>query len=116
MSRLYSNENVPIDVVTELRRLGHDVLTSYEAGNANTRIADPQVLSFGSSSGRVVLTNNRRDFIRLHRSGAAHAGVIVFTFNPDSVGIAIRVHSALGDDRATGRFLARIDGVSFSFD
>jgi hypothetical protein len=34
MASLYTNENVPLEVVAELRRLGHDVLTSYEAGNA----------------------------------------------------------------------------------
>jgi len=38
MARLYSNENVPFEVVIELRRWGHDVLTSYEAGNANSRV------------------------------------------------------------------------------
>lgn len=35
MARFYSNENVPIQAVRELRRLGHDVLTSIEAQNAN---------------------------------------------------------------------------------
>jgi len=32
MARLYSNENLPNQVVRELRRLGHDVLTSADAG------------------------------------------------------------------------------------
>lgn len=31
MASLYSNENFPKRVVEELHRLGHDVLTSYEA-------------------------------------------------------------------------------------
>ena len=35
MARFYSNENFPKRVVEELRRLGHDVLTSYEAGRAS---------------------------------------------------------------------------------
>lgn len=34
MAAIYSNENFPKRVVEELRRLGHDVLTSYEAGRA----------------------------------------------------------------------------------
>jgi hypothetical protein len=34
MARLYSNENFPRRVVEELRRLGHDVLISFEAGRA----------------------------------------------------------------------------------
>ncbi|TEU18005.1 MAG: hypothetical protein E3J21_06900 [Anaerolineales bacterium] len=29
MARLYANENLPLPVVGELRRLGHDVLTTY---------------------------------------------------------------------------------------
>lgn len=32
MARLYSNENFPLQVVEELRRLGHDVLTIQETG------------------------------------------------------------------------------------
>ena len=40
MASLYSNENFPKRVVEELRRLGHDVLTSYETGRGNQRIPD----------------------------------------------------------------------------
>jgi len=46
MTRLYSNENFPLDMVIELRKLGHDVLTSYEAGQANQGIPDIEVLAF----------------------------------------------------------------------
>ena len=35
MARLYSNENFPLDMVIALRQLGHDALTSKEAGQAN---------------------------------------------------------------------------------
>ncbi len=34
MARIYSNENLPFPVVEELRRLGHDAVTSLESGNA----------------------------------------------------------------------------------
>lgn len=37
MARLYANENFPLPVVTELRRLGHDVLTVRESGKAARR-------------------------------------------------------------------------------
>jgi len=67
MAALYSNENFPRRVVEELRRVGNDVLTSYEAGRANQRIPDDQVLSFATGQQRAVLTLNRLDFIRLHR-------------------------------------------------
>jgi hypothetical protein len=51
---LYSNENFPLPVVEELRRLGHNVLTVFEAGNAEQAIPDDQVLEFAVSLGRVV--------------------------------------------------------------
>jgi len=35
LASLYSNENFAIDIVQLLRDYGHDVLTSYEAGQAN---------------------------------------------------------------------------------
>ena len=80
MASLYSNENFPKRVVEELRRLGHDVLTSYEAGRANQTIPDDQVLAYASELNRVVLTLNRFDFIRLHQeTQGAHAGIIVCT-------------------------------------
>ena len=34
MDLLYGNENFPLPVVEELRRLGHDVLTVQPSGNA----------------------------------------------------------------------------------
>ena len=39
MARFYTNENIALQVVVELRRLGHDVPTSWEAGKANAAIA-----------------------------------------------------------------------------
>ena len=46
MARLYSNENFPIPVVEELRRLGHDVLTIQETGKANQEVPDDRILAF----------------------------------------------------------------------
>ena len=43
MSRFYTNENIPLQVVTELRRLGHDVVTSWDAGMANSAVPDAEV-------------------------------------------------------------------------
>jgi len=77
MARLYANENFPLPVVNRLRALGHDVLTSKDAGNSNQRIPDEEVLRFAISQGRAVVTQNRDDFCRLHRASSAHAGIIV---------------------------------------
>jgi len=115
MARLYSNENVPLELVGQLRSRGHDVLTSYEAGNANSRIPDDEVLQFAYATDRILLTNNRRDFIRLHLSGADHSGVIVFTLASRLTDIADRIHATLAA-APPGRFLARVSGIGFTFD
>ena len=56
MAHFYTNENIPIQVVTELRRLGHDVITSLDAGKANSAVADAEVLAFVVAEGRILLT------------------------------------------------------------
>jgi hypothetical protein len=81
VARFYSNENFPLPVVLELRRMGHDVLTSMEAGNANKKIPDDQVLLFAIADKRAVLTLNRKDFIRLHWQNVSHCGIVVCTFD-----------------------------------
>ncbi|MBC7876133.1 MAG: DUF5615 family PIN-like protein [Anaerolineales bacterium] len=83
MASFYANENFPIKVVNYLREMGHDVLTSYEAGNANQRTPDEDVLAFAAKASRILLTLNRRDFIELHEKIPNHAGIIVCTQNPD---------------------------------
>ena len=67
IARLYSNENFPLDIVNKLRYLGHDVLTSYDAEQANQGIPDDDVLRFAHRQERVMITLNRKDFIELHK-------------------------------------------------
>ena len=49
MLQLYADEQFPLPVVQRLRALGYDILTAQEAGQANQRIPDDQVFSFGNS-------------------------------------------------------------------
>src|ERR1022692_4569411 len=77
MARLYADENFPLAVVEELRRLGHDVVTVHESGKANRATPDVEVLEFARSEGRVVLTLNRKHFIALHASTPGHGGIVV---------------------------------------
>ena len=80
MARFYTNENFPLDVVRELRKLNHDVLISLEAGQANRRIPDEDVLAFAMPDQRILLKQNRRDFLRLHNTGMfRHAGIVLST-------------------------------------
>jgi hypothetical protein len=92
---LYADENFPFPVVEGLRNLGHDVLTSYEAGMANQGIPDPAVLTFAISQKRTVLTRNRWHFIRLHTRIQPHSGIIVCSDDPDYLAQANRIHDAL---------------------
>jgi len=94
MARFYANENFPLPVVLELRRLDHEVLTVQEAGKAGQRVTDEQVLAFATAENRAVLTINRKHFIRLHREYPHHAGIVVCTFDPDFIGQAGRIHAA----------------------
>ncbi len=95
IARLYSNENFPLPVVEALRQMGHDVLTTRDAGRANEGIPDEELLAFAIAEKRAVLTHNRQDFIRLHRLNPEHEGIIVCTDNPDFPALAVKVHDHL---------------------
>jgi hypothetical protein len=95
LARFYSNENFPLPAVEALRELGHDVLTSHEANRSNRRIPDEDVLEYSNSQQRALLTLNRKHFVRLHQSKAAHAGIIVCTVDPDFRAQASRIHTAI---------------------
>ena len=93
--KLYADEQYPYPVVKCLRDLGHDVLTVQEAGLANQRIPDDEVLAFATETERAVVTQNRKDFIQLHRMQPNHAGIIVCTEDRDWDALALRVHTAM---------------------
>src|SRR5690349_936690 len=95
MARLYSNENFPQPAVEALRELGHDVLTSLEACNANKGIPDEEVVRFATSDGRAVITQNRRHFHREHGKSSKHAGIITCTVDADYRALAARIHARL---------------------
>lgn len=95
MTKLYANENFAREVVARLRALGHDVLTTAEAGQANQRTPDAEVLAFARSQGRAVVTRNRRDFRYLHRDNADHCGIVLCSDELDFAGQADRIDSAI---------------------
>jgi len=109
MALLYANENFPFPVVSELRRLGHDVLTTQEAGKADLSVPDEEVLTFASAQGRAVLTLNRKHFIHLHRAQPEHAGIIVCSFDPDFIGQARRIHAAIVSEAQLSDKLIRVN-------
>jgi hypothetical protein len=48
MARFLADENFPLPVVLELRRLGHDILTMHEAALTNQQVADDAVLAYAT--------------------------------------------------------------------
>lgn len=95
MARLFADEDFPFPVVERLRELGHDVLTTAEAGLAGVGTDDEDILAEAAKDGRIVLTMNRRDFIALHNAAANHAGIVVCTRDGDVQVLAKRISDAL---------------------
>lgn len=108
MARLYVDEQYPYPVVELLRALGHDVLTVQEAGKANQGIPDSDVLAFATSEKRAVITENRKDFFRLHRIQLLHAGIIACTNDRNWFALANRIHTAITAEESLEGKLIRV--------
>jgi len=108
VARLYCDEQFPREVSEKLRGMGHDVLTVQAAGNANLGIPDADVLAFAIADNRTVLTLNRYDFIRLHRSQPEHAGIIICTNDSDRNRLASRIHEVICTEISLSRKLIRV--------
>jgi len=109
MARLYTNENFPLPAVEELRRLGHDVLTIHDTGKGGQAVSDEEVFGFAQAETRVLVTRNRRHFVRIHETHSEHAGVIVCSFDRDFVALAQRIHARLSVEPNVANKLIRIN-------
>ncbi|MBM3127865.1 MAG: hypothetical protein FJ009_04425 [Chloroflexi bacterium] len=109
MARLYSNENFPLPVVEELRRLGHDVSTIQETGQAGQSVPDEKVLAFAYAEKRMLLTINRKHFVKLDAQQRDHCGIIACTLDTDFVGLARRIHAAILAHEQDGKPLIRVN-------
>ena len=70
--RFYMDQHFPAPASLGLRRHGIDVLTAQEAGRCG--LPDADQLAFSSAENRVMVSFDT-DFLALHQSGAAHAGI-----------------------------------------
>jgi predicted nuclease of predicted toxin-antitoxin system len=95
MACLYADEQFPRAIVEFLCSMDHDILTVQEAGQANKKIPDDQVLAFAVREHRAILTMNRRHFVRLHSLQPDHFGIIVCTGNEDFESLARRINEAI---------------------
>jgi predicted nuclease of predicted toxin-antitoxin system len=94
---LYADENFPLRVVEELRKLGINVLTALEDGRANQSITDEDILGRATELGRAIVTLNRRDFKRLHSQSPDHSGIIICTEDPDRLNQAQTISQSIAD-------------------
>jgi hypothetical protein len=109
MAKFYTNENFPLPAVQALRILGHDVLTSLDAGRANQSLPDEDVLDFAHQQDRILLTLNRKHFIKLHLANFEHSGIIACTFDPDYQGLASRISEATQQNESMIGKLVRVN-------
>ena len=108
MTAFYMDENVPPELSESVRSLGHDVLTVLADGRAGQGIDDPDVLARAIELGRAVITNNRRDFHRLHSARPDHTGIITYTNDSDRAALAARIHAAVSANSDLTGVLIRI--------
>ena len=97
MARLLADENFPYPVVKALRQIGHDVVTLADVGRAGEGLTDEAILALAMADNRVVVTLNRKHFIRLHDRAPQHAGIVVCTLDLDFVGQAGRINTTLAN-------------------
>ena len=72
MIRFHLDEHASNALATALRRLGIDVTTTHDAGLSGA--LDQEHLSYCLETGRVMFTQDE-DYLELHASGVAHAGI-----------------------------------------
>src|SRR5437868_5587022 len=106
---LYADEDFSYPVVEELRRRGHDVVTTQEDGWTSS--SDPDILARAHSLNRSILTYNRRHFERLHRQGLPHSGILSAKHDKDIPALAHRIHAALAG-LSPGRWCLRVNRPS----
>ena len=71
-------------------------------------LADEEVLEFAIQEKRAILTFNRKDFIKLHKSIDTHCGIIVCTFDFDFPRLTANVIEAVEQEDDLSNKLIRV--------
>lgn len=85
------------------------MLTIQETGRGGQALPDHEVLDLARVENRILLTVNRRHFIRLHGAQPDHAGIVVCTYDPDFSGQGLRIHEAVAGVRELAGRLIRVN-------
>jgi hypothetical protein len=110
VARFDSNANIPIQVVTELRRMGHDVVTSQEAGKANSAVPDLEVLEFADGGEEDSPNSQPASFSP--PPSTKHmplTGIVLCTVAPNFSALAQRIHDAIQTGAEISNCLFRVN-------
>ena len=94
MIRLHLDENVDHAVAHGLRLRGMDVTTTTDASLIGA--TDDEQLSFALHENRVIFTQDQ-DFLRHHRAGRDHAGIVYSRQGARSIGEIVRFLHFMND-------------------
>ncbi len=71
--KFYCDEHIHPAIANALRKRGIDILSAQEAGMLG--VSDEKHLQFAITQKRIIFTQDT-DFLRLHKTGIAHHGII----------------------------------------
>ena len=97
--QFFFDQHIPSAVASGIRQHSLDVITAQEVGRCG--FLDPDQLSYATAVDRVVVTFDS-DYIVLHNSGVAHAGIAWAPSTKYSIGQLVRMlvllHSVIDRD------------------
>jgi hypothetical protein len=107
LGRFYANENFPLPVVEELRKLGHIIITVQES--QNTMMKDSGIFEYIKKNNMVLLTLNRLHFIHIHNKNKDHPGIIVCTFDSNFKRLANNIDKIFSNNSPLKGKLIRVN-------
>ncbi len=79
--RVYTDEDVDIDLASHLLARGYDVISTRDSGNAHQSLDDEWQLNYATSEHRAILTHNFGHYVQLDHAwksrGQEHCGIIL---------------------------------------
>ncbi len=84
--KLFFDEDVSAIVAARLRKAGWDLITAHSTHRC--RETDDSQLEFAAAEGRVLVTRNHLDFLKIHtawiEAGKSHHGIVISLWRPSA--------------------------------
>jgi predicted nuclease of predicted toxin-antitoxin system len=104
--RFHLDQHVSNAIARGLRARGVNVTTTAEAGLQDA--SDERQLAYLVASGRVFFTHDD-DFLRVHRSGESHPGIVYSKQGTRSIGEVVRFLQLMNDCLGTEDMWCRLE-------